>query len=144
MEVSEAEARLREMLRDGGFDFANPLPQKAWEVLKRFVREPVNCSEDGVLFECGVYSFTGEPLFNFGFVRQFGIEVDGEYEHMEQLHCLFTCPPTTEAIDLKTNLWLEKYGKDYDAFFAAVEALPQFRKGLEFSGWQCEVFHEEV
>lgn len=145
VEVSEAEPQLRRMLSEAGFSFQKPDPLKAWEVFKAFVREPVDCSHDGVLFECGVYDWTGQgERFYFGFVRQFSIDVDGEYDHMEQLHCKFNCPPLADSNSLVTNLWLETFGDDYDRYFKAVESLPEFRQGLRLSGWECKIEQFEI
>ena len=140
MEVSEAESRLRQLLIEAGFDFKSPDPLKGWEVFKAFVQEPVKCSHDGVLFECGVYNWNRQgDRFYFGFVRQFSIDADGEYDHMEQLHLDFDCMPSAHSRGLATNLWLQDFGDDYKTYFESVEALPQFQQGLQHVGWGCKV-----
>lgn len=78
MKTTEAEPTLQRMMNAAGFDFTVPDPSLAWQVFKKFVENPVECADDGVLFQCGVYEFTGELLFYFDFCRQFAIEVDGE------------------------------------------------------------------
>src|ERR1700689_1483493 len=104
MKVAEAQARLEELLSKEGFSLDSPDPRIAWAGFKAFVLEPVDCADDGVLFECGVYSWTGQELFYFGFARQFTVDVDRDYDHMEQLHCKFNRPATDELKLLKTNL----------------------------------------
>ena len=126
IEVSAAENAFREMLRDAGVDFRAPDVQTIWHVFKSFVQTPVNCSDDGVLFECGVFSFTGKPLFYADFCRQFSVDVEGEYDHMEQLHCRLTCEPTDDLKDQQTNLWAEGFSSLSD-FFTAVEGLDEFK-----------------
>ena len=145
METSVAESRLRQLLLDAGFSFERPDPLKAWEVFKRFVREPVDCADDGVLFECGVYDFMGQgDRFYFSFVRQFSIDVNGEYDHMEQLRCEFSCPPVPQSTEICTNLWLYDYAGNYDQYFKAVESLPQFQHGAIHAGWECTLEQEWV
>jgi hypothetical protein len=144
MKVAEAQARLEELLSKEGFSLDSPDLRIAWAGFKAFVLEPVDCAHDGVLFECGVYSWTGQELFYFGFVRQFTVDVDGDYDHMEQLHCQLSRLPTDELRLLETNLWLETFGKDYKSYFAAVEALPQFRKAIVLTGWKCEIYQAMV
>lgn len=144
MKPEDAEPLFRQMLTDAGFDFAAPSPSVAWQVFKTFAENPVDCAGDGLLFECGVYSFTGEPLFHFGFCRQFEIEEDGEYDHMEQLHCRFTCQPTEELQLLESNLWAEGFNS-LERYFEAVESLPEFQTGIKHATtWQCEVEQHEV
>jgi hypothetical protein len=146
VEVAEAKTRLKEILSKEGFSLDNPEPRIAWTAFKAFALEPVNCADDGVLFECGVSSvWTGKAdLFYFGFVRQFSVDLDGEYDHMEQLHCLFSRSPTDDVSLLNTNLWLEQFDGKHVAYFAAVEALPEFQRGIFLKGWKCEIFQEMV
>lgn len=132
------------MLDEAGFDFSKPDPKLAWEVFKRFVREPVECADDGILFECGVFGSDDSP-FTMDFVRQFSYEVDGHYSHMEQLRCGFGCPATSELKNLKKNLWAYDY-KTLEEYFAAVENLPEFQIAMSQSkaDWTCEVGLEGV
>ncbi|QDU96811.1 hypothetical protein Pla8534_46330 [Lignipirellula cremea] len=143
MKATEAEPTLRRMLSEAGFDFSNPSPMLAWQVFKAFAGQPVKCADDGLLFECGVYEFTGEPLFHFDLCRQFEIEVNGEYDHMEQLHCRLTCKPTEALKSLETNLWAYDF-QSMPAFFDAVENLPEFKTAVAHPTWQCEVEQNEV
>ena len=144
MQASEAEQNFRAMLYDASFDPLNPTPLLAWETFKSFMRESVDCADDGVLFECGVFSFTGEDLFYLEFVRQFSFNDDaGEYEHMEQLHCTFTCAPTDELVKIQKNLW----GYDFeslDEYFSAVENLREFQIATSQTGWKFELQQWEV
>lgn len=144
MDVDEAEARLLEILKFSGFDSKKPDLNIAWRAFKKFVAEPVECADDGILFQTGCYDFTGERLFYFEFVRQFSVtDEDGEYEHMEQLHLEFTCTPTPELMTLETNLWAYDFPSK-EEYFNNVESLKEFKKGLDIVAWNCEIYQEMV
>ncbi|MED4224420.1 hypothetical protein [Neobacillus cucumis] len=54
--------------------------KKVWEIFKDFGRKPVEGIEDKeILFQCGVYDFTGEELFHLDFVRQFTVYDEDEH-----------------------------------------------------------------
>ena len=144
MQALEAEQKLRYMLHEAGFSEKGPKPLLAWEVFKSFVREPVDCAGDDILFECGKFSFTGEELFYLEFVRQFSFNDDtGEYDHMEQLHCTFTRQPTDELQGIQKVLW--GFGFELiDDYFAAVEKLHEFQVATSLSIWKFELRQWEV
>ncbi|MFD0824487.1 hypothetical protein ACT8ZR_02300 [Neobacillus sp. M.A.Huq-85] len=99
--VRKAESHLKDKIGDDTDDI-----KKVWDVFKGFCKEPVEGEEDKqILFECGIYDFTGEELFHFAFVRQFSIFEDDEYDHMEQLHCLFYFKPTKVLRTLEVAEW---------------------------------------
>ena len=142
MQTSEAEDRLKAMLAVAGFDIKDPNPQIAWNVFKLFTQEPVVCADDGVLFQCGLFLSSG--LFYLDFVRQFELEnEDGEYDHMEQLHCEFTCKPNKQLHELGKNLWAYDF-ESLNEYFAAVENLAEFKTAISQTGWQCKIRQEEV
>jgi len=144
MQTFEAEQRFKRMLDKAGFDTHDPKSLLVWETFKSFVQEPVDCADDGVLFECGVFNFTGESLFYLEFVRQFSIDdEDGEYERMEQLHCPFTCLPNDELLIIKKNLWAYDFNS-LDEYFVAIENLREFQIVILQSNWKFEVKQGEV
>ncbi|MDR7002050.1 hypothetical protein [Neobacillus niacini] len=111
---------------------------------KGFCKEPVEGEEDKeILFECGIYDFTGEELFHFGFVRQFSIFEEDEYDHMEQLHCLFYFKPTEELKMLEATEWSMDYD-DLDTFFNHIENLQEFNIPLNLKPISSEIYQEEV
>ncbi|HEX8848273.1 MAG TPA: hypothetical protein VF761_01945, partial [Gemmatimonadaceae bacterium] len=114
------------MLAAAGFDMERPDAALAWRVFKEFAVTPVAAATDGLLFQCGTYDFSGEPAFEFDFTRQFTHEEEGEPAGMEQLSCTLYFPPTEERRALRTNLWSFGFASAAE-FFAAVEALPEFR-----------------
>ena len=144
MKVSQAETRLKTLLAKAGFEKRYPDPGLAWQVFKQFSREAADCADDGFLFQAGCYDFTGESLFYLDFVRQFTIEDEtGEYDHMEQLHIEFVCPPDPVLEKMQTSLWAYDFD-DLDAFFSAVESMQAFQLALMYAGWKCEIYQEEI
>ncbi|KAF5043643.1 hypothetical protein SDC9_64220 [bioreactor metagenome] len=144
IETYKAERVLNEMLIESGFDINNPNPKLAWETFKKFSNVKVDCADDSLLFQCGVYNFTGEELFHFEFVRQFSIEEDGEYDHMEQLRLTIYFKPNVEIKDLETNLWAYDFNS-IDEFFNEVEKMDCFKIPIKkHVPFQAEVGQEEV
>lgn len=122
IKVKDAENQLKAMLIDTNAD--NVL--NVWNCFKSFAKIDVECADSSLLFQCGVFNFTGADLFYFDFVRQFTIEEDGEYSHMEQLHCEFIYKPVEELRPLKKSLWSYDTDNNQDLFFNKVEALNEF------------------
>ena len=129
MKVEESEAILTRLLREAEIDLDQPRVedvQRAWQCFKQFCRLPAERAEDGILFQCGIFTFTGEPLYYFDYVRQFECEgLEGD-DALLQLHCEFRFTPTDEMAELDTNLWSFDY-PTLDDYFAAVEGLPEFQ-----------------
>lgn len=73
IKVSNAENYLKDKIGENSNEIT-----KVWEVFKTFGKEQVKDEEETtLLFQCGVYDFTGEKLFYYDFVRQFTMESDG-------------------------------------------------------------------
>lgn len=142
--ANEAEEALIKMLNESAFNIDSPNAKLAWETFKKFSNTKVDCANDALLFECGVYNFTGEDLFHFEFVRQFGFEEDGEYDHMEQLRLTLYFKLNAELKDLKTTVW-SYHSNSVDEFFGKVENMNQFKIPIEnYVSFQCEIEQEEV
>jgi hypothetical protein len=130
MRPNETERTLKEMLDAAGVNVALPDPTATWRVFKQFAQMPVEdvASEDGdmCLFQWGTHDWgdgRGER-FEIDFLRQFMIEVDGEYDHMEQLHCTFEFEPTDALRGLGSGEhWI---AGDLAEGLSQVEALPVF------------------
>jgi hypothetical protein len=134
-----AESYLKDKIGDDTNDI-----NKVWDVFKGFCKEPVEGEEDKeILFECGVYNFTGKELFHFGFVRQFSIYEDDEYDHMKQLHCEFLFKPTEELRTLEATEWSMDYD-DLDVFLNHIENLQEFKVPLKLKPIKSEIYQEEV
>ncbi len=138
MTTIEAESALKSMLSIAGFDFQKPNPALAWSVFKAFAELPVDDVESGILWQIGCYSFTGQKMCHLGLVRQFSFNVDGEYDHMEQLKLEFTCEPTNELLKLKRNRWSFDY-PSLEEYFADVESFPEFESALNHASWKVTI-----
>lgn len=146
MDPEDSEQVLRNMLVQNGLDFSNPDPLLAWEIFKQFVQLPISQPgvTEGVLFQCGVFDFTGQDLFYLDFVRQYEFsDEDGEYDHMEQVHCELNALPTSELELINTNLWAEDCDSLQD-FCTQVESMNEFQVAVQHRPYTLEVSHEEV
>ncbi|WP_338472509.1 hypothetical protein R4Z10_07135 [Niallia sp. XMNu-256] len=137
--VKNAESYLRSKIGDDTDDI-----NKVWQTFKAFCKEPVEGEEDReILFQCGVYNFTGEELFHLDFVRQFTVYEENGYSRMEQLHCEFLFNPTDELRKLETGEWSMDYD-DIEDFFTHIENLQEFKIPLTSKPIKSEVYQEEV
>lgn len=119
---------------------------KVWDAFKSFGKEPVQGEEEVVLlFECGVYDFTGEELFYFDFGRQFTVYEGDEYSGMEHLHCEFVFTPTEELRELKASeMYFDSEGYDVDDFYDMVENLEAFRTSLRHTPLKLNVYQGQI
>lgn len=139
--INETEQHLKAMLKDVNADDV----MNVWNTFKSFAKVDVDCAESSLLFQCGVYNFTGTELFYFDFVRQFILEVDGEYSHMEQLHCEFIYTQVEVLRSLKKSLWTYDTENNLELFFDKVEALNEFSIPIqEYCPFELEVYQEEI
>lgn len=142
--TSEANEVLVKMLNASRFDFEDPVPKIAWIAFKKFCNIKVKCADDSLLFQCGVFNFTGEDLFHFELVRQFVIETDGEYDHMEQLSISLFFKPNSELSNLETNIWSNDCNS-IDDFFAKVETINSFTIPIDkYLPLRCELSQEVI
>ncbi len=136
--------RLLGLLRQHGVSNSSASGLAAWTAFKEYGREVFGPESVGLLFQVGVYTFTGAPLFYFDPLCQFEFtDKDGEHDHFEQLHCELTCPASDSLKSVKTSLWSFDYPAA-DDFFAAVEALPEFQAAIEQPAYNMAVTHETV
>ena len=144
MKVRKAKKCLSEMRADSGVDMKQPSVLSVWNVFKSFSQVEVDCADDSLLFQVGVFNFTGEDLFYLDFVRQFVIESGGEYDHMEQLHCEFLFKPEEKFREFNTNLWSYDCAS-FDDFFAKVEQFQEFQvPSIEYTPLKLNVKQEEI
>ncbi|QYF84867.1 hypothetical protein [Peribacillus frigoritolerans] len=137
--VKNTESYLKDKIGEDADDI-----KKVWETFKDFCKEPVEGEEDKeILFQCGIYDFTGEELFHFDFVRQFTVYEEDEYSRMEQLHCEFLFKPTVELRKLEVEEWSMDYD-DIDGFFNHIENLQEFKIPLNLKPIKSEIYQEEV
>lgn len=144
LKVDNTQMKLENLLNEAYFDFDKPNCYLAWEVFKKYASIIVDCADDAFLFQCGTYTFTGEEMFEFEFVRQFTIEEDEEYEHMEQLSLTLYYIPDEELKGIETNLWSYDFDT-IDVFFEAVESMNEFNEIIKnYTPKYCTVAQEEV
>lgn len=124
--TTEAQSEFERRLAAAGFRGDAPDPLLAWRVFREFAAVPFGAADDRLLFQCGVFTFSGPELFELDFTRQFAHEIDGEYDHMEQLQCTFYFTPEPDLRPLSTSLWSSE-AESLNAFFTQVEALPEFQ-----------------
>ncbi|WP_066061407.1 hypothetical protein [Neobacillus soli] len=137
--VRNAESYLKDKIGEDANDI-----KKVWETFKDFCKEPVEGEEDKeILFQCGVYDFTGEEFFHFDFVRQFTVYDEDEYSNMEQLHCEFLFKPTVELRKLEVSEWSMDYD-DINDFFNNIENLQEFKIPLNIKPIKSEIYREEI
>jgi hypothetical protein len=138
--IDEAEAHLRQMLLDAGFDATRPDPALAWEVFKRFVVVPVNsgggreCEE--VWFEAGDGDPANDSPGYFDYVRMFNQYTENDAVWHEMITATFHCP-TEVQLGLRGTIHADL--DDLPAWFQAVEASDSFRAGLGYADWSFEV-----
>lgn len=137
--VKNAESYLKNKIGDDTDDIKN-----VWEAFKAFSTEAVEGEEEKeILFQCGVYKFTGEKLFHFDFIRQFTVYQEDDYSHMEQLHCEFLFKPTNELKKLKAEEWSMDYD-NIDNFFNYIESLQEFKIPINLMPIKSEIYQEEI
>lgn len=139
IKVEQAESYLKSKIGDSS-DI-----EKVWDEFKAFGKELVEGEDEiALIFQCGVYDFTGPEFFYFEFVRQFSIYDENEYSHMEQLHCQFIFEPTEELRKLKTDEWYFDSEGDVEDFYAKTENLEEFKLPMKEKPISFSVFKEKV
>lgn len=131
--IRDGEAVLRQMLKAHGVDPSRPRTVgETWEVFKEFVRRRFKTSgpeSDGVLYETGIFHFTGRDEFYLNFTRQFEATDRGEHDHYEQLRCEFRFPVTEETLAFGSfHAWwfADDPAQRWEGFVALVEERPEF------------------
>jgi hypothetical protein len=135
--------RLLALLEKHGVKGPTAAPAAAWSAFKEFGREHFGKEGVGLLFQVGDFELD-ERRFHFDPVCQFEIVDDqGEHDHFEQTHCEMTSEVTKELEGIERELWSFDF-PTADAFFEAVEALPEFRLAITPKQYKINVRHEEV
>ena len=101
-----------------------PNALKIWDVFKAFAHVAFASVEDGYLFECGMPLNESDPFY-LNFTRQFTVEDDGEYDHLEQLTCHLTYQRDNRLETLHIGLWSFGFA-NVTEYFTHVEGLPEF------------------
>lgn len=144
-ETEEAEVILKALLKEAGFHDEAPDLVTAWETFKKMCEYEFDCAEDELLFETGVYDFTGKELYYLYIVRQFTIEVEGEYDYLEQLRMEFSYEPEGELKEMEEIISTFEFDDDFGEFIKAVEKSPAFLLPEEkYAPVGFELFTEEI
>lgn len=142
--MTPQEEQLLERLRRYGVSGIPVSAVAAWSGFKDYAREVFGLENVGLLFQVGTFSLGGTRLFYFDPVCQFEIvDQNAEHDHFEQLHCEMTCAANDDLLGVKATLWSFDY-PSADAFFDAVEALPEFQAAIRQPGYNMAVSYEAV
>ena len=114
------------------------------EAFEKFATEQFDCADDRMLWETGTYNFTGEDMHECSMVRQFVIETDNEYDHMEQLHMTVYYAPCAELNAINEEMWSTEYNST-DDFFKEVKRSDSYIIPLtKHTPAKINIFFEEV
>jgi len=142
--VVTPDQRLKALLSKHGVGQTAQNAVGAWEAFKSFGREVADHEGVALLFQMGTFTLSGQSRFYFDPVAQFEvIDDEGEHDHFEQTHCQLTGPPSDTLKNTKCVLWSFDF-PTVDAFYRAVEALPEFQIAVLHSPFEVNAFHEQV
>lgn len=143
--TEEGMAIFRKNLKAAGFNPKEPGLPSAWEGFKRFSESQFDCPDDSLLFEAGMFDFTEEERFCLSFVRQFTVEVEEEYDYLEQLHLDLFYQPDERLKSLNETIWTYDFDDAFPPFFKAVEKNEVFQLLMsEYQPFSCEIYQDEV
>jgi hypothetical protein len=128
-----------------------PDPDAVYGVFKEFARQPVEgVGDDTILYEIGIYGF-GEPdTYRIDLVRQFSFFEDGEYDRMEQLHCIVHYEPDDDlrslgAFNLTTaGSNVSEPFATLDDFLEVIDARPEWQTVRGKNAIRLELYQEQV
>jgi hypothetical protein len=150
MRIDDAVACFERIAAAQGMPSGEPTAAQAWNVFASFARVPfdvpVGSDTDGLLYEYGVFHFTGTPRFTLSFVRQFETLADGEHDHYIQFHCDLLFEPTADLKALGAyNSW--RFSRDaasVDAWLLQIRARPEWELFAVYAPISHEVWQEDV
>lgn len=126
--TEQSEGILRRILFNTGFSENRMDLALAHRAFQEFSKIPFACADDIFLWESGSYRFSGEEWFHCSLTRQFTLEQDGEYSHMEQLRLALYYPDSQELRGMERELWSSDCGEDAAQFFREAAQDPCFIK----------------
>ena len=109
--IREAEPRLRQLLDESAVSGGHVSPAEVLDVFQAFADETVACTSDSILFEWGVFAFTGQPLIHVSWVRQFCIDQpSADDPELWQVHCELLHEPTESFSRIGgSHLWSDQF-----------------------------------
>jgi hypothetical protein len=141
MKTAEAADRIRQLLADAGITEQPPTPTEMWSVFKRFAREPVDCTDEYLLFQVGDSDVSGDSYLDF--CRGYRLADQDGHGWWEQTHAEFGVRLPHKLGYEQTDLFSSDL-PSLDAFFAQVESMAEFQAGCQFRGWQFDIYHTGV
>lgn len=127
--VPQDAARVFEgVLAERGLTRAALTPEQALDAWLAFgrvaFRVPRGGEVDGLLYQYGIYDFTGQPRFHLDLTRQFAVRGSDEFV---QFHCdvQFDTRPGLAALGRHDEWWFSEEG-NLDAWGAALRARPEW------------------
>lgn len=132
MTPNDAKDDLATTLDRVGFQFISPNLAQGWDAFSKHVAVPVKDVVNYMMVELGTFSNLGswlpyEPAFVVDLCRQFEFkDLDGEFNHYEQLHLTFFAPPSALTDSIKENYFVE-VGQSLCSYLAAIEQSVWFR-----------------
>jgi hypothetical protein len=146
MKSSDAERELRKL-------FSKPVeqltPREAFAVMLDFYQnrraDDVNIKHDGdmLLFESGIYSFSGPETFQIGLTRQFSVEGDEDDDEPYQLHLTMHYAPTPELKSIKSVTEWCGSPAELDAFRKFIESSAAFKAVADAAPDRVELHYEQ-
>jgi hypothetical protein len=137
--VAEAAGRLRQSLSEAEIAVSDASPTAVLNVFRAFGNELVACTSEMILFEWGIFPFSGKPTIHVSLVRQLRTEEPDELDpELWQVHCELLDEPTEAFRELGgSHFWSDPFasGSSHRAeglrdFFAEVAASPGFVEAL--------------
>lgn len=126
METAEAKELLEIILQKNNFNKTNIDCNAAWNSFKEFSKQQFNVANDALLWEVGIYDFTGKDLFYYSMCRQFSIEPSGDNEGIEQLRFVIYFKPNAELKKLHNTIWTYDFNGEFEKLFQAIESKESF------------------
>ena len=145
LKTSDALGMFRAVLKESGFNPKEPDLKTGWEAFIRFAGLSFESADDSLLFEAGIYDLPDGDRFFLSMVRQFTIEVDGEYDYIEQIHLDLLYMPDETLNSLEETLWTYDFDDDVPAFLNAVENSPSFKISMEqYHPLSSDIYQDEI
>ena len=98
--ISRASAVFEELVREGGDSIPALSADLAFGYYKAFASVrfdiPGTPDSDGLLYQYGLFNFSGTERFHLDLVRQFEVLDGDEHDHYVQFHCELIFDPTAE------------------------------------------------
>lgn len=119
----------RTQVRGAGVRVGSLTASSAWALFVSFLDVPFDVPEepdsDGVLYQFGIYDFSGEPRFHFDLTMQFVVPDDDEYA---QFHCDLQYLPTPQLRGLGSHSewWWPDDGPDLRVWVDAINQRPEW------------------